>query len=657
MKLNTSIRTKIHGFCIKHRRAIGIMAIFFVFLVIYSYIYTSKLKPLSVTLNEVEVMHSNEDMEIYEFNTELKQITQSFYCPIDEMAGIGVPFYLKGTDPENENIGEPPAGSVQVTLKNLDTNEIVCSQIFDLSKLAEESFFVLNTEEIISGVKGQQFEVLFSDASGEVDRVAIGQVVLFTSPNSFVIPAFNFITAFILIGVLIVYYLIFYKRAKIETIFIISVLFIGTIYCLLITPYVVPDEQAHVDSAYRVSNQLLGIENIDSKKEIIKREEDGSTEFTRFHTIENYRYVYENINNKCEYPDLVRIDSYDDTKAAPFLYGPSVLGLTAARLLNWGVVPSYLFARWCSLLFFAVMTYFAMKKIPFGKITLFIIALLPMTLQEAASFSYDSVINTLAIFFTCYCFSMAYKEEKIKKYEIAALMLSGIGLIFGKGGAYFPLVLIAIIIPFKRLKSKKLLWISCISFLLVAILAFAFKNLSTVTSIGTASEKIVSWSGTEGYTLNFVLHNFKHIVILIINTFWEKAGFYLESLVGSELGWFQIKINFFVILGFYILLALSLFKKEEEKKYITAIDKMWIGLMCIGSIGLIFLSMLLSWTPLDYSWIEGVQGRYFLPLLFSLLMLFRNNKLVYKSNIESGLCFSAFLLQICSIVYILFGVM
>ncbi|MEI3525097.1 MAG: DUF2142 domain-containing protein [Eubacteriales bacterium] len=93
------------------------------------------------------------------------------------------------------------------------------------------------------------------------------------------------------------------------------------------------------------------------------------------------------------------------------VYLPAILGMTLARLLHLGTVPMLLLARWCSLLFFALMTYFGMKKLPFGKITLFLLAILPMNLQQCTSFSYDAVITGVIFLYICYCIALTYEER------------------------------------------------------------------------------------------------------------------------------------------------------------------------------------------------------------------------------------------------------
>ena len=107
------------------------------------------------------------------------------------------------------------------------------------------------------------------------------------------------------------------------------------------------------------------------------------------------------------------------------------------------------------LLFFALMVYFGMKKLPFGKMTLFLLALLPMNLQQCTSFSYDAVISGTILLYSCYCIAYAYSEEPVKPRDILIMGILSIVFIYGKSGVYLPMCLLALLIPAKRFTSKK----------------------------------------------------------------------------------------------------------------------------------------------------------------------------------------------------------
>lgn len=49
---------------------------------------------------------------------------------------------------------------------------------------------------------------------------------------------------------------------------------------------------------------------------------------------------------------------------------------------------------------------------------------------------------------------------------------------------------------------------------------------------------------------------------------------------------------------------------------------------------LIYTSLYVQWTPLQKPFINGVQARYFLPILFLVAIIIDNDKIVIKDNIN-----------------------
>ena len=55
--------------------------------------------------------------------------------------------------------------------------------------------------------------------------------------------------------------------------------------------------------------------------------------------------------------------------------------------------------------------------------------------------------------------------------------------------------------------------------------------------------------------------------------------------------------------------------------------KTWMFLLMLVSIAMIFMSMLLAFTTKDAAFIEGLQGRYFLPIAPLLYLSLENKRL------------------------------
>jgi len=89
--------------------------------------------------------------------------------------------------------------------------------------------------------------------------------------------------------------------------------------------------------------------------------------------------------------------------------------------------------------------------------------------------------------------------------------------------------------------------------------------------------------------------------------------FYLNSMVGAELGWVEISINKIAIGAFLALSVVGAFKMYDTEKSLILRDRILFPVVfLISALGMAIV-MFLSWTPVG-SWnIQGIQGRYFLP--------------------------------------------
>lgn len=250
---------------------------------------------------------------------------------------------------------------------------------------------------------------------------------------------------------------------------------------------------------------------------------------------------------------------------------PAVLGMTFARLLGLGTVPMLLIARYLNLVAFALLAWLGMKHLPFGQMTLFVLAMLPVNLQQCTSFSHDAITHGILLLYGCLCLEAIYKEEKMTGQRILLLEVMALLLLYCKNGSYVPLCLLPILIPAARFAGKREKYLSVGALAGIPLLAFAGKHMTTVSGIvtTTAATSVVSTGdGTEfltGYTIGYFLKDPLEFVYMMANTFFDKIGFYLESLVGYKLGWVEIETSMLVVLLFWFLLFLTTLDTQEKQ--------------------------------------------------------------------------------------------
>ena len=130
----------------------------------------------------------------------------------------------------------------------------------------------------------------------------------------------------------------------------------------------------------------------------LMRADDAQTVFTASPSFGNYRNIYYGLFSRVRDETMLEAEVNSNIEGSFLLYAPAVFGMCFARILGWGTVPMLLLARYMNLLVFAVLARAGMKRLPFGKMTLFVLALLPVNIQQCTSFSHDAMVHGILFF-------------------------------------------------------------------------------------------------------------------------------------------------------------------------------------------------------------------------------------------------------------------
>jgi len=562
-------------------------------------------------------------------------------------------------------------------------NNLVFSEILSFSDLYDNTFveFHLATPPLI--VSGEIAELIISTIHGEPGS----SVTTFVTVNSMV-PGYalyindlyqensnllfkiygladnTFVrTSFwrfaILLGVCIIFILFLLERTKVkpELIFVIFAGVIGFTYLFVIPPLSVPDEFSHIRTSYWYSNLIMG--HPGNSIRVTDLDFGGFAGFHYHPRLMNYRILYESFLE----PSQAGGTYFQQRPSSEpsYLYFISAFGITLARVLRLGTIPLLLMGSLFNLVFYIAVVYFAIKIIPFGKMIMFVVALLPMSIQQAASFSPDMMINALAFFFIAYILFLAYSKESVTIKD-CILVIVLIALIAPtKGGVYLPLFLLCFFIPKTKLtylqkinvKNKVLSYFSRNSFYFLVILVmlasfavFAYYRIEVASTQDRAGQ-----GGLSTYTLSYILSNPFSFIIIIINTLVQGSTFYFESTIGSFMGHLSIPIRKILVYAYLVLITITAIKPEKSLS-LTRNDKLISIFIVLSSFGLTLVAMFLGWTPEGDEAIRGVQGRYFKPVIPLLLIACMNSKIEIKANLDKAIILSVCILQLLTVLNI-----
>lgn len=520
-------------------------------------------------------------------------------------------------------------------------------------KQYEVRLLALETGEEALGVFGYQTEEEHAVLNGQKTEYALSLGI-----HSYT-NLYKSITTLLLgiemIVVLLVIFSAFRFHLKEQQMFLIIALPFAICMLLLWSGNSVYDESRHYHTVYHYSNVLLGCGSEDTLTEIQMRKEDiqNREEVACLGTSTNaqvqklWDYV-DKIWDKPQDISTIEVDVHDEPVVSDgkvVQYFPGVLGMTLARLLGCNYFWMMTITRMAIMGFYFGMCYYAIKKIPVLKLMVAFVSALPMNLYQASGISYDSF--TYAVGIVVFAFIIKLWHESLKrsdwiKFAVAVAVLGNC-----KGGVYLTLILLMCLIPKEKYAGKK--WLKLWGILMVAGMSMIWAFLPTIIGwfgVPKANNanisEVINSGGIIAQKLSpfLVLDEPVRYLTMLIYTTLTNLDTYLGQMLGYRTAWASETISLVVVLPFLLLLILSAIGEEKEQFQISATARLGIG----GILLLEYLGMqaiFLGETPVYSDIILGFQGRYFILFLPCILLLFRNQGLVYKRNKEYlYVCFS-----------------
>ena len=272
--------------------------------------------------------------------------------------------------------------------------------------------------------------------------------------------------------------------------------------------------------------------------------------------------------------------------------------------------------------------YYAIKLLPLKKELMFIVGLIPLSIQEAVSLSPDSLTISASALLISYIFYL--RSSKIKNINTKHIVLiSMLSLIVSQCKiVYLPLCLLLFLIPSSKFKSLRNKIIVCLSiFTIVFVISIIWLKIA-----GAYLPEGAAGIDSSKQLHNIITNPIKYCLILI-STFNYGFVDYLFEAFGGSLSLLNINITRIFILINIILFVVFALCNNKEKEEVSKYVKWFLGIIIIGIIVLICTSIYIQWTPVNLDLIIGIQGRYFIPLLFISGLLLYNKQINTKQSL------------------------
>ena len=646
-------------------------------------------------------------------------VTQDFVCDRD-LLYIGFAFKVQKAGDEG------PTGVLELTLTDLDTGEVLATSEGDMSN-------ILDTTEAYYTTLGLSRPVELTEAGERHYRVSLtahytgeGRLLIGYTPTpngaglgltvngqptegmlailgvyaqigGFVTKFYWVIALLALILIGAGWWLFTGQKCPLHRMVFCFVLALGILFSMVLPPYSAPDEQFHINQSFTLASTIYNPYLPVAQSQIhssLRRPsdvdvivQDGET------TVFTWQHIAKNLLTTNSDP-FTHTQDYDEYQvdSSYTMYWISALGVLAGFLLRLGFIPTLFLGRLTNLVFFAFLSAWAVKRTPVAKAVFAAVALLPMTLHLAASYSRDSNLLALCLLFAALVLDLAFgPREKLGWKQLILPALAGL-LIVPSKIVYFPLTLLVFLIPAARLgrysKAVKggFLALCLVCFFFNAggqVILNDFMSGNTQVAAGAASTSVSSemtvtaestvepaQSTTEStssavqtseepaahpseeapvqddsvcYTLPYILSHPLDTLELAIRSVVENGDHYVKTLIGGTLSYFDpgVQIAWTWVAALMILLALAWLQPGFELPVWAKALCLLIGLACCG------LAVLgcISWTPTYYTTIYGLQGRYFLPVL-CLLLLARPKRRLLQTDCTRGLIYAVTLVDL-----------
>ncbi|MBQ7795067.1 MAG: DUF2142 domain-containing protein [Lachnospiraceae bacterium] len=446
-----------------------------------------------------------------------------------------------------------------------------------------------------------------------------------------------------------------WKRVRVEVCAFLAVLVLGGMYMVVLPPLSAPDEIAHFASAYAISNQMMGMERTDEYGFVLMRKEDEflqnveqvsgdevRTSLGRTLTEDTWQKIYDRaFPIFVEDEQKVMVSSVNgQNHTTPVSYLAPAIGITLGRLLGVNCIVLAFLGRFFNLLFYAGMVYGAVKVLPFGKMVLFGVSVLPMALHLAASYSYDAFLMATCFFFGSYCLHLAYAKPMVEIKDI--VLLAVLAAAFGPCKMVYAVMMgFALLIPVKKFGDWKKWTVSAAAVLVAFGAAMILVNRATITNYAVSTDTYVEWAAEPAYSFSWILHNPLNFARVMYDSLVHLGDEWTLQLFGSMLGNLDpvLSVPFWVVGAMAVCLVLLSLRNAGEPLYMKGWQKAWVCFLAVGCLLGLMTAMLIAWTPLSSQVVEGVQGRYLLPVIPFVFMCLKSDRVVRTGGSDETLVF------------------
>lgn len=417
---------------------------------------------------------------------------------------------------------------------------------------------------------------------------------------------------------------------KCGTAFVLISLLFGTVFAFITPPFWGHDEISHFSRTFQVDHgQVLPLRVPDSRGVAYGGQIPETAKALTGYAFDDYHAKTKAPDPRVEDPgryERLAAQSlsaplanqwFTNTAAySPVAYLPSAVGLRIAEWTGNTVGLAVDLMRIFNLLAYTAVIAFALWALRESRFkwVVFVAALMPIAVFQAGNITADTLTNGLAILFSALFVKATFLRARLTGWQTFLLLASAVLLPLTKP-TYLVLALLLLFTPPGRLALRRGARPIAIAATAVGVAGFAaWNSVAAKTGEGMGlMRKPPQWDSVDpSEQVQYVLGNLPHFLRICWQTFVYQDNRYFQEFFG-QLGFSGVKVPGIAIacciLAGVIAFGLCGRMQASRLRLIASI------VLLVGSVLGIFAALYLEYSPVGYYMIDGVQGRYFIPLV------------------------------------------
>ena len=291
----------------------------------------------------------------------------------------------------------------------------------------------------------------------------------------------------------------------------------------------------------------------------------------------------------------------------PFLYGPASVTIKLSKVTGFSVTRTLYAARLVTGAVAVTLAFGAVALAGPAAPVLFAMLALPMTFALMGSPSQDAIMLPLAAFLAALMVRVMQAEFTSRRAFVGICV--GLTVIAAARPPYACLGLLMLILPGPSLTARTA------GAAIVGAVAIGWSLIAAnVTGL-------LPLPGTDAPAqFRGVVADPIRALLVPARTLWLKGGFLAKAFIGI-LGWLDVELPhwFYPLAWAQLIVAAGLVASRLQARPLPWSDRAWSGLAAFGSVAGIFTTQYLACTPPGAPVVDGLQGRYFLPIALLLV--------------------------------------